>query len=488
MITITGLTVKGFTFGQRLLTWTIESTTDPISSYELKVYRSEYHYAPNSISNMELVNEHVSADSYSWIDYTVSGLEYDQYRTLYYTVVPRLTGTGDEGTPYGPATLDVVQDKWARNIGRQQAVGIRLTGQPVTILKKKTFGTFCENYDETLGRHTTGHCNICYDTGFTGGYFPISVSGIIDTSGNKNIQTEWGQWQPNDGQLIIMNYPELAPDDVIVDNLAKRWTVVEARGTEKGMYLIMQRAQVRILPKDDIVYEFPLTSTTTTVDWIPSNLAPFLWYRADYGITLATGTNISQWAPKVGDYPLVSMADPNQPTYISGYQNGQPAVQFFNSISGNMSTGLFTTALYQPNTVLMVVRGPTMTTLSRYAFDGITTLGTQAFRANGSYDLLIRSGTDGIAYNGTTNILTYLAVLQVVFNGNHSNLWRNGVQLGSDVVSGGSDMNGFTLGSSATPTLFANMEVCEVLIFNRKLSTTEVASFNTYATARYALT
>lgn len=262
MIVITELEITSFTFDERTLNWEIESTTEAINDYELDIYRAEFNPQEDVLTNMVLIASGINAEDYDYTDSGISGLEFHQHREFYYAVVPINEMTGEEGDYAGPETVITTDDRWTRVIKLEQNLGFRHTARPLFILKKKTFGTFCsECYDETAGRQSKSHCSDCYDTGFTGGYYSsIMVSGIVNASVKRQQQMEWGQWQPEDAMVTLEAYPVMKPDDVIIDRLNRRWTVIDVRPTMKALSLIIQNCHIRILPKDDIVYEI----------WVPN--------------------------------------------------------------------------------------------------------------------------------------------------------------------------------------------------------------------------
>jgi len=205
---------------------------------------------------MTLIASGVNAEDYDYID-TVSGYEYNIHREFYYALEPVYETDSSTGTYIGPTTVAVIPDKFAKAARRHQNVGFRLTGKPVAILKKRTFGTFCSCFDSTLGRRTQTNCADCYDTSFDGGYFNyIIVSGIISSPPRKQMLLEWGSWQPMDAMITLESYPVVAPDDIVVDRLNRRWKIIEVKLTSKALAIVTQNAHIRMIPKDDIIYSF----------------------------------------------------------------------------------------------------------------------------------------------------------------------------------------------------------------------------------------
>ena len=258
MIVLQDLEITNFSFNQRALTWTIESTSEALTDYELNVYRAEYKPQDDILANMTLVASGINAEDYSYIN-SISGYELDLHREFYYALEPVVETTGVTGDFIGPTTVSVVADGITRVARRDLNVGIRLTGKPVAILKKRTFGTFCTCYDPTLGRPSQSDCSDCYDTGFDGGYFGAMVnSGIITSPTKAQMLREWGVWNPENAVITLEQFPVISPEDVIVDRVGRRWTVLDIKPTTKALALIAQNCLIRILPKDDVMYSFTI--------------------------------------------------------------------------------------------------------------------------------------------------------------------------------------------------------------------------------------
>jgi len=260
MILLDGIEITNFTVDEWIVNWTIESTTEDITTYELNLYRSEHSPQNDVTTNMTLVASGIAAEDYAYTN-TISGYQYSQHRQFYYAAEPVLESTQATGTVIGPETVIAVPDFVTKAARRHQSAGFRMTGQPVSVLKKRTFGTFCTNcFDSTTGRKTQTNCLTCYDTSFEGGYFgEIIVSGIMNPAPKRQMLTDWGAWQPMDAIVTLEQYPVVVPNDIIVDRLNRRWAVIEMRPTQKGLSLITQKVQVRVVPKNDIIYDVPVS-------------------------------------------------------------------------------------------------------------------------------------------------------------------------------------------------------------------------------------
>lgn len=124
----------------------------------------------------------------------------------------------------------------------------------------------------------------------------------------------------------------------------------------------------------------------------PASLAGIAhWYRADQGITIATG--VSQWNDLIGTAHLIQSTGANQPAYNAtdaGY-NGQATVQ---STATNMFLVSGAAAMTQPCSVLVVGQ---INTIGRL----IASLGT-----SGALAPSVFSQTGNAAANAGTSLIT----------------------------------------------------------------------------------
>jgi len=264
MLTLNSLTVSSFNVDQLTLTWDFKPSKEFFSAYGIDVYRAE---SPNeeaaSISGYELIASGIGADTYSYTDTSITNL-YDPYRKWYYKlhIYEIATPANDSIQPSLPAYVnDSSTNKAYKEIlRRKKKVLDRFVGRDLTILKRRTYGTYCTVcFDEVLFRSTDSNCPTCWGTGFLQGYFdPISVRGMINAAPKYNQITMFGEFLPSDAVLNILNYPPLRPRDVIVDNINRRWLVRQIRPLEKDGVLIEQSVQISLISPDDYVYQISI--------------------------------------------------------------------------------------------------------------------------------------------------------------------------------------------------------------------------------------
>jgi hypothetical protein len=205
------------------------------------------------------------------------------------------------------------------------------------------------------------------------------------------------------------------------------------------------------------------------------------WYRADQGITIATG--VSQWSDLSGNARhLLQATGANQPTFTASSINGKPDVAFdgVNDVLGPVS---FTQNL--PFTRLVAVKN---------------TLG-----ANGTHDIIMDGGTALAAasqvdstpeWNMFPDSVTYT---QAVASGTYAYVMENwdtvaGVGAlrvnGTQRQTGGAasvTSAGLTLGASATPSRWTVVSFAEVLVLAGHPNASAANRLENYMKARYGL-
>ena len=141
-------------------------------------------------------------------------------------------------------------------------------GVPLAILKRLHWGSRCTDcFDVVTKRVTKSKCNQCFSTGFTGGYHdPVRVSGRVSP---RTVQTAIGPQGLNDTntvQLIMLDYPSLEAEDVIVHvNTNQRYIVQAITRTELQTVPVHQEVVLSELARDNPVYRVLVNYDTAPV-------------------------------------------------------------------------------------------------------------------------------------------------------------------------------------------------------------------------------
>lgn len=263
MVTIDNITVTSQDLTSLTIAWTFEETWEDLSPYTVTIYRSANNPTFNT-TDFSIISsgiDPVSVTSYE--DTTVSGYRTYKWADFYYSVVPYKITTGASGVAGTPARLETTPDLIAKEIIRRQALSLNTLrgGKPIYVLKRKKSGARCSNcWDSILQRRTVEKCTVCYDTGWTGGYWSqIQVNASLGPAPRRTVLNLFGEWEPQDSFLRMGPKPILSPQDVVVDLQDRRWTVAEVRPVEKGQYIIQQQARLIRINATDILSEYPIT-------------------------------------------------------------------------------------------------------------------------------------------------------------------------------------------------------------------------------------
>jgi hypothetical protein len=278
MLTLNGLVVRQFSPNFTTVMWSFASTLEDISKYTGTLYRSEQPSL--NLADYDIVTSGINLlYTYQYNDSFITGLT-NKFATYYYILV--ISGLVDQGVgASAPTGITVSSDNIAREIIRlRELVLTRYSGEPFKVLKKKTYGQYCTNYDPTLQQCTLGSaCPVCYGTMYVGGFYsPFTILGQLNTQPHRNQITVYGDWQDGDSIMTTSNRITLTPGDIVVDLLGRRWDVIVVNSTNKAMYLIAQQAQLRRLEIVDSSQNIPVINVV---------LADTGTYSADpnYGIT-----------------------------------------------------------------------------------------------------------------------------------------------------------------------------------------------------------
>jgi hypothetical protein len=259
MLKITRTTLKHITPDLINVSWNLESSTENFADYEVLILQSETP-TENYEADYKVIASGISPAYHSEYDDTsIHGLT-NKFDSLVYRIRVVNKNTGKAAT--GPATIVSVRgDMNAKYIIRHRELVLnRLSGQKFLVYKKKTFGQYCTKcYDDTLQRTTIGKCDVCYGTGYVGGFYsPFTISAQINENPPRSQITLYGDWQDQDAQLVTSVTPILQPGDMIIDLYGRRWNIVTVRSTNKAMFTIAQQAQMRQMENDNILYDFPV--------------------------------------------------------------------------------------------------------------------------------------------------------------------------------------------------------------------------------------
>jgi hypothetical protein len=135
-----------------------------------------------------------------------------------------------------------------------------VTGTPCFVYNRRRGGKPCSKcFDPVQKKRLISNCKLCYGTNWEGGFYrPIDT--YVDFNPNpKNVQVaQWGETQQNETNILMSNFPQVSPGDVIHEIREGRvWRVVQVNETEKRRVPMLQFARVSEVKPSDPEYSLP---------------------------------------------------------------------------------------------------------------------------------------------------------------------------------------------------------------------------------------
>jgi len=148
----------------------------------------------------------------------------------------------------------------AREIIRKEQLRFRLWGMPGILMKRRQWGQKCTTcLDWDTGQVKDSHCDICFGTGFVGGYFAgvdYTVSEVTESP--RRQVTDPGRGQVIDQTLTTrgVNCPWLDTGDLWVDIDSDLRYVIQtiSEVNIRGVTVLFPRVEMRLAPSTDIIY------------------------------------------------------------------------------------------------------------------------------------------------------------------------------------------------------------------------------------------
>jgi len=127
---------------------------------------------------------------------------------------------------------DVRRRLLRRKILRAEYIMLKkLNGIEFYLLKRRHFGTRCtECYDPTTRESTRSHCDVCYGTSWTGGYFnPVLLLGRRLVSQIQSDISPQTKDDINQTRIQFLDYPRLDEGDILVERAHNKRFLVKSR-------------------------------------------------------------------------------------------------------------------------------------------------------------------------------------------------------------------------------------------------------------------
>ena len=238
MISITRVSVTGFSRRYMDVDWEIAPTNDDLQEWEFYLERSEAEAGPFQVIAGPLI------DRYYVRDNTTPQISLN--RLLFYRV--RAVNKHRRIEFYSEvADREGREDLIAAEIGSLETMLFEeFIGTLTWLFVRRTFGQRCPQcWDDVLGKKTNDQCPTCFGTGFSGGYhYPVEFAAQIDKAPRINQSTtQHGHQQAMCG-FRCPGSPRVAPDDLIIDSHNRRYRVVTIAPTSRLRVDVRQEGQL----------------------------------------------------------------------------------------------------------------------------------------------------------------------------------------------------------------------------------------------------
>jgi len=192
-------------------------------------------------------------------------------REIFYMVTVTPLSPGAISFSSTPTPVEPGLDKRTRLLKRKLLHDLsvafkRLNGIPLTVLKRRRWGTRCTScWDPVLREATQEHCRSCYGTSFEGGYWQqVRVRGRREVGAVQTQLTAQGESDVKYSDFLLLDFPRVEYKDIIVDlRTNSRYEVQRMTPTELKGVTIHQKVATSLLGRNAVEYEVPIDLTET---------------------------------------------------------------------------------------------------------------------------------------------------------------------------------------------------------------------------------
>lgn len=264
MISFREVKVVSFSLQYQDVYWEIENTNEDLQEYDFYVERGEAELGPWALVAGPLV------DRFYLRDNNVPLMNAN--RELFYRVraVNRISEDELSSKVFsrnGPLPLDALE------IVRNEELVLREhAGTKAWVFPIRTFGQRCPQcWDRALMKVTDDACPTCWGTGFSNGYhYPVECWVQLDSATKVEQVTQNVQLQSNYVTMRLGPVPNIAPMDLVVDHLNRRWRVVSVANTTRFGISVRQQPSLVRVTKGSVEDAIPLKVDTSNVQLRPS--------------------------------------------------------------------------------------------------------------------------------------------------------------------------------------------------------------------------
>jgi len=323
-----------------------------------------------------------------------------------------------------------------------------------------------------------------------------SVSGNIDYNGTTAIDLAVGAsspyapyyWYTGDVLEILFYSRALTSTEIqqVDAYLADKYGTYDPNATWPSAYSSEVQGEITRNQWNKTQADAYVTLETNNSTMLTHGL--LFWCKADAGVTQSSGA-VSAWADQTGNFTVTQGTSGNKPTYVTNDINGEPALRF------NGSQWLYNAISLAPglNADMTIIEvGSTSTPGAHEVSLWLGGTGTGQERGLGYYNGLELGDTGNIYASGVAAPTPNLFVAEMTtLNSARTSLtfYRNGTQTGTATLSGVQNLlPSITVGAFAGSSSYGwQGDIAETLVYDHKLSSTELQQVGVYLADKYGL-
>lgn len=254
MIALKTLEVTNYEIDRLSIHWEFKDTNEDLSNYLIDIYRSEAPGEDHSIEEYDILASGQTATQWDWTDVGVSGLS-SHNRTWFYKLKIRDTLNNEFSIqpPQGEYVNNTPPDQQYKFIlKKKKKILTKRQGRDCFLIKKRTWGVKSEDHwDETLQKPKGGN----YGTGWKDPYYnPIPFQAMITPHPTERQLTQFGVFETGNAVISTLPYPPIREGDIVVDNLNKRWRVLQMKPVQKKGVTLEQMVRAELIHAEDELY------------------------------------------------------------------------------------------------------------------------------------------------------------------------------------------------------------------------------------------
>jgi len=253
------------------LQWIVQSPTAAIDN--VKIERSGSPEGPFELV-LDGIDSYYFYDDYRHVpvpdtDETRENLNFLSLSRLIYYKVTATIGSEEISAvePVGDQ-LKPPQLFYRRKMQRDLFYGLKFSGVPFALIKRRHWGLRCEDcFDKLTKKVTNSKCNTCFGTGFKDGYYnPVGINGRISVENVQTTITPQGKSDTNHKRLTVLTYPMIEADDILIElNRNNRYLVKHVTTTELKTVPVHQRITLSELSRDSVEYRIAVNEDTIPI-------------------------------------------------------------------------------------------------------------------------------------------------------------------------------------------------------------------------------